>query len=272
MRRLLLLVPRPLLTILLFLGLALPTAAWPAQIILSADPGGNSCSVADPGPNQLVRVYVLLKYATGTTGVSFAAPVPANSGLQYITDLSSYTTVGGSQSGTNVAFGTCLTGTFLVMEMLFQRAVPGEACALYRIQPGGSILDCNFAETPLHSDDGVALNCQSNPVPIRNPLPADGAVDVPLTTALSWDDGYWVCNPPLASSGSGLVYFGTTTHPPYNEAATATHTVGPLAPATKYYWWVYGDNFIGSPLWSFTTTADVSVRATTWGAIKALYR
>lgn len=261
--------------ILVLLALPAPSSAT-ALLEFSADPDGTSCEIADPGPGGLVTVFVLLRYAQGAAGVIFTAPVPPASGLTHISDSSTYLMIGNLATGLAVGFGTCKTGTtILVATLQFVRTSPGEACTVYLPQPGATYSDCQFADMPLNFTDGVVLNSngQCNPVPFRNPSPLDGATDVPLTADLNWDDPYYVCNAPLRSTATGTVYFGTTTNPPYNESATATHSVGPLAPGTTYYWKVYGDYpYIFSPLWSFTTTNSVAVTPSTWGSIKALYR
>lgn len=256
----------------------LPSVRSSATALLkfSADPDGNSCEIADPGQGGLVTVYVLLRFAEGATGVYFAAPVPPASGLTHVSDSSTYLVNGNSATGLAVGFETCDTGTTIaVATMQFVRTSQGEACTVYLPQPGALYSSCQFVDLPLNYTDGVVLNSngQCNPVPFRNPTPADGATDTPLVTQLNWDDPYYVCDAPLRSAATGTVYFGTTTNPPYSESATATHSVGPLAPGTTYYWKVYGDYpYIFSPLWSFTTTTNVAVKSSTWGSIKALYR
>jgi hypothetical protein len=242
----------------------------------SADADGYQCEIADPGQGGLVTVYVLMKYSDGITGIRFSAPLPPNSGLTHVGDISSFPLVGDSQTDIAVGLETCHSEQItVIMTMLFVRTSAGEPCTLYIVQPGATYTDCTFAELLLKWVDGVALssNSQCNPVPIRNPSPADGATGVPLTTQLSWDDPYYICDAPLAANGTGWVYFGTTPNPPYSETITTTHTVGPLTPGTKYYWKVYNDYpSTTSPVWSFTTTASTAVEPSTWGAIKALYR
>lgn len=264
-----------ILAILACLWLPTPSSAT-ALLKFSADPDGNSCEIADPGQWGLVTVHVLLRYASGVTGVYFAAPIPPASGLTHVGDTSTYTLNGNSATGLAVGFGSCETGSSIVAAtMQFVRTSAGEACAVYLPQSGALYSDCEFVDYPLNYTDGVVLNSngQCNPVPFRNPFPADGATDVPLSAELNWDDPYYICNAPLASAATGTVYFGTTTNPPYHQGATATHQVGPLQPGTRYYWKVYGDYpYIFSPLWSFTTTNSVAVTPSTWGSIKALYR
>lgn len=257
---------------------ALADARYDGYIRLAGDASGDgSCEISDPGPGGFVKVYVVVKGSPGIAAVSFSAPIPASSGLQYVVENvnPAFVAVGNSQTHIDIALGTCVTGTVSLMEMTFFRAAAGDACTPYQIQPGSTQQDCAFDEWPLWAADGVALNSNGscNPVPIRSPSPADGAVDVPLTTNLDWEDAYYLCNAPLAASGTGLVHFGTTPDPPFDESATTTHRVGPLNPATKYYWKVYNDYPSAfSPVWSFTTTNTTAATPSTWGSIKALYR
>ena len=239
-----------------------------------ADPDGNSCEIADPGPNGLITVYVLVRFSAGVTGVQFAAPIPPEAGYTYLAENCPYYPIGNSQSLVSFGLGQCMTGDFVVMDILFYHSSAGNPCTPYKAQNGAIYTDCNFGEHPLYCD-GVALNSngQCNPVPIRNPSPANQAIDVPLTVELNWDDAYYICDAPLAPQGTGVVYFGTASPPPYSASATANHTVGPLTPSTTYYWRIYGDYpYVSSPTWSFTTTSSTPAHTATWGAIKALYR
>lgn len=234
------------------------------HLTFAPDPDGNSCYVADPGPNQVVTVYVVARNMTGVTGFRFAAPTPSNSGLTYVTDQSTFFTIGNSQSDVAVSFGACETGTFVVMQILFYRPESAGTCAFYTTSPGAIYSDCTFAEHPLPVI-GVMLNSDGTCIQARNIAPADGATNVPLATTLTWTPGY-TCY----LYGSQL-YFGMNPNPP--EVASypvSPFSVGPLHPGTKYYWRVADPG--AGPVWSFTTTNIVATQPSTWGAIKALYR
>jgi hypothetical protein len=223
---------------------------------------------------------VLLRYNQGSTGVAFRAPVPVASGLTYAGESTSFYRVGNSQSGVSVGFGSCvIDATVHVMAMQFVRTSEGSSCTLYTIEPNAYFSDCFAVDNPIREYDGVALNSngQCNPVPIHNEAPVDGAVDVSLMTQLSWENGYYLCNAPLLvtdAAASASLYFGTSTDPPFVGVITSPHKIGPLQPSTKYYWRVHSEDwpYLGSPVWSFTTTNSVAVQSSTWGAIKALYR
>ncbi len=261
--------------------------AQPSIVSLQTSPsiGSGGRSIADPGPGGSVTVYVLLSFTTGASKVSFSAPVPVYAGLQWVGDTvqAGFTVVGDSQTRADVSFSPCMSGSIVVMEMHFIRVGNAESCVPYSIQPGSLVFDCSLSNQS--SGDyswNIALNSVNNcnSVPYRHPYPSDGATNVPLSTVLNWDDlTYFSCVDPIAAvirspSASGLVYFGATSPPPYDAAATYYHGVGPLQPGTTYYWQIAQEQgrFVASPLWSFTTASLLATRPSTWGAIKALYR
>lgn len=243
--------------------------------------GAGSCHIADPGPGGMVTVYVLLKFSPGATAASFSAPMTAGAGLQHINDTSpGFTTIGNSQTELNVFFGTCMTGSWVVAEMNFLRVGVADPCTPYALAPGGTFVDCALVEkTPAIANWTIALNSNGcSQSPYRQPFPANGAANVGSSTSLSWDDPQAIyCFDPIAVSpaqapGTGQVYFGTTTNPPYHEQATLGHYVGSLSPGTTYYWRINAETPFAGPLWSFTTAQIVATEQSTWGAIKALYR
>ncbi|MBI5058373.1 hypothetical protein HZB60_01170 [candidate division KSB1 bacterium] len=86
------------------------------------------------------------------------------------------------------------------------------------------------------------------------PQPVNDAVDVPVTTLLSWAAG--------ARAASHNVYFGTTSPPPFigNQLTTTLDPGGDLAPATTYYWRVdelNGGGTTAGTTWSFTTAGEL---------------
>jgi hypothetical protein len=211
-------------------------------------------------------VYVLAKGFDGVTGFHFVAPVPPSSGLQHVADQSPYYLFGNSQTGVDVAIGSCQTAaSIVVMTMQFYEATAGDACTFYGAQPGALRSDCYFTDLPTYVV-GVMLNSDGTCTEAKHLAPADGATNVPLTTSLSWTPGY-----SCYLQGGPLIFFGTAPNPPQVACcATSPYVVGPLQPGTKYYWKI-ADPGAGS-VWSFTTTNSVAVKPSTWGAIKALYR
>ena len=83
--------------------------------------------------------------------------------------------------------------------------------------------------------------------------PADGAVNVPVSTLLSWQAADPNCDALTYS-----VAFGTSSTPPIVAEGLTTPSFDPglLQPVTTYYWYVTasdGTYTVTSPTWSFTT-------------------
>lgn len=97
-----------------------------------------------------------------------------------------------------------------------------------------------------------------------NPVPQNGAEDVPITTNLSWTGG-----DPDGDQVTYDVHFGTAFPPPKimaNQSATS-YDLGLLLYNTTYYWkivsWDDQSNNANSPLWQFTTTQNSAPGAPT---------
>jgi len=102
------------------------------------------------------------------------------------------------------------------------------------------------------SDDDFTL-VEPPPEPPSDPLPSDGALDVPWMALLEWRNGAYtatsdvyldVRNPPVERLAEGL------------PAGTAFCLTDRLQPATRYYWRVVNKNVSGTsegPVWSFET-------------------
>ena len=266
------------------IAFATTAAADRVWLSLAADPAGTECDVADPGPGGEVSVYVILHIDGGdVTGMWFAAPLPPNTGLTHLYDSSSYSFVGSSQSEIAVGLNSCQYGqngpSLAVLEMHFLRTAGG-SCTFYRLAQapsyGSHYSDCHFYDRLIPLRDGVVLNSDgscSHIVPPSHPIPSDGETGVPLLVDLSWDHATPVCQAVLCSGEPDSLFLGTTPGPPGVGKFDSPHRVGPLLPATTYYWRV-DSNCVDStgPVWSFTTTNNVATQPTTWGRIKALYR
>jgi len=111
------------------------------------------------------------------------------------------------------------------------------------------------------SDDAVLLNATTYNATSQpyNPTPANGSVNVSVTTTLSWS-----CDNP-DSNGFTIdhyeVYFGTSNPPAFlANSSTTSYSLGTLAYATTYYWYVVAVNERGdknaSEVWQFTTTSS----------------
>jgi hypothetical protein len=84
-----------------------------------------------------------------------------------------------------------------------------------------------------------------------NPIPADGAKDVPLTQTLHWQGG-----DPDGDPVTYTVAFGTSTPPPFAATTPLTSYTPSLITDTTYYWAITGSDGISvteGHTWSFVT-------------------
>lgn len=126
-------------------------------------------------------------------------------------------------------------------------------CKLAGSSITGAIFDANFAVT----NGGKTLALKADPAIARNPVPLDGAADVPVTTPLSW-------TAPSGFTPVGyVIYLGTDpdvrANPSFNRTNGSLAPPQSLAYSTTYHWAV--DSLDGStvhqgPAWTFTTGPD----------------
>lgn len=91
----------------------------------------------------------------------------------------------------------------------------------------------------------------------NNPTPADGSLDIPVDTKLSWN-----CSDPDDDPLKYDIFFGTSNPPQnlvQNDFQSTTYDPGILNYSTTYYWKIVAKDTAGAttsgPVWSFTTTA-----------------
>jgi hypothetical protein len=96
------------------------------------------------------------------------------------------------------------------------------------------------------------------PNPPSTPSPGDGAMNVPISSDLSWTGG----DPNPGDTVTYDVYFGTSSTPPKvggNQSAT-TYDLGTMNCLTTYYWkivaWDNSGASTAGSLWVFTTKAN----------------
>jgi hypothetical protein len=88
-----------------------------------------------------------------------------------------------------------------------------------------------------------------------NPNPEDNAVDVPVTTDLSWDGG----DPNVEDTVTYDIYFGTDPilEPIFLGYTDTTYNLGTLEYGRKYYWKIVSEDNTGliteGSVWTFTT-------------------
>jgi spore coat protein CotH len=173
-------------------------------------------------------------------------PIPANSAtnVAVTTDLS--WTPGAGATSHDVYFGTTSPGTFRGNQttgVTFDTGTMSNNTTYYwRI-------DEKSASGTTTGDVWSFTTIVAAPAKATNPGPADSAIDVAVTTDLSWTAG--------AGATSHDVYFGTVNPPPSqgNQAGTIFDT-GTMANDTTYYWRIDERNVGGvttGNLWSFIT-------------------
>ena len=97
-----------------------------------------------------------------------------------------------------------------------------------------------------------------------DPIPSNGALDVPVDQTLSWS-----CSDPDEDPLTYDIYFGTDTTPPLvkSDIATTNYNPGSLNDGTTYYWKVVAKDGRGSTavgqIWSFTTIPYFELTITT---------
>lgn len=277
----------------------LSSVSYPAAagIGLYVDQDGSDCTADLPPLMETTRVYLIVTgpLFQGYAGVQFKLSMPACAPYEVAAWAPSlgFLTDGNLESGMQVAFGGCVTGDFVVMSIdLVRTGDPTTDCCPLRLTAhptalSGMVeaLDCStpVAQTFPLQDYPAWLSgdngCAQLPPP-SDPLPPDGATDVPLNTALDCvlHPAEFLCGAFPLGSDWVWVYFGTNSNPPLvGNGGPFPFTPDILAPGTTYYWKVdyeyFGVGPVSSPVWSFTTTTTPNdAEASTWGAIKALYR
>ncbi|MEJ2720863.1 MAG: FlgD immunoglobulin-like domain containing protein [bacterium] len=267
------------------LGTGVAYAADPpgGRIGLFADQAGTTCNITDATPG-LLQVYVVhIVEGEGVTASGYIAAKPACMTATYLTDTNPFPlTVGNSQTGAYVLYGTCLSGAIHVQTINFLAYGTTPTCCQYAVtcDPLGwdqcdsgllDVLDCNsshaLGDGLIHTVNGDA-GCPCPLVPDNfppatpsDPAPGDMTTNQPLDVQLSWTSS--------DPDGDPLVFdvwFGTILDPPLVSSgqSASTYDPGPLAYGTTYYWRVaakddHGHEKLG-PKWQFTTELEPLVR------------
>jgi hypothetical protein len=255
------------------------------DLLLSTYPDAFYCSL---GPGDYTpTIYVIWSNWSGAAkSVAFGAALSPNSGysIAYY-GSSTYTLTGDPASGFVVDFGSCHQGSAVLMQFVLVPTSPNSICPSFQLTPhpsygGIRYAGCDGILRRAERSTGMLLaplspggTCPVSSVPY-DPYPTNGATNVSVSMSLEWSFDEPQCGD--ISGREDDVYFGTTPTPPFLEIwGDEPYPLKPLQPSTTYYWQVrtraYG-LFGVSPVWSFTTTATVATRPTTWGAVKALYR
>lgn len=154
-----------LMTLVLMLG-AGAALAQGGRIGIFSDATGTNCAVTDAAPG-LLSVYIVHIGTAGATAVQYMAAKPAAMTASYLSDTNPFgVTIGNSQTGVSVGYGTCRNGNIHCQTMSFFGSGTTPACTIYEVKcdplgtnkcAGGLIdyVDCDFVELTLHGQSGV---------------------------------------------------------------------------------------------------------------------
>lgn len=254
---------------------ALTTPASSQWIGIYPDPlASGSCVDADQG--EFVPLYIVVRGTVGDaepiSAVRFKTPQPY-CGVYIVNwePVFPLTYIGPEE--TTIYFESCQPLPVHVLTIQALGVQPTDCCFL-SIEPLDAT-DCAGNTVPLAQAHYTLIDTLCTLIPPSNPYPADGAEYVPRDAVLTWDE---MEGPDFCSDIKWhTVLFGTTPDPPLVTTGSDTFYDPPglLQENTTYYWRVVGmrsGGSVSSPLWSFSTSAPVSVEQSTWGKIKALYR
>lgn len=137
----------------LLAALAGAALAQAGAIGLYRDPGGTICSFEDKSPG-VAAFYVVHVGTGGATACQYAAPKPGCLAATFLSDTNVFpVTIGGSQNGVSIGYGTCRSGPVHVQTINYFMQGLTQACCRYYVVPdpnAGSgtinIVDCATTE------------------------------------------------------------------------------------------------------------------------------
>ncbi len=111
------------------------SVAQQGSIGIFADVAGTNCNLPDPGPG-LTQYYIVHVHTTGSTASQFSAPKPACFTATYLSDTNMFAvTIGNSQTGTSVGYGSCAVGARHVMTINYFTNGQTPPCCYYPVLP-----------------------------------------------------------------------------------------------------------------------------------------
>jgi len=125
---------RVLLMSLLMLLVTSVAFAQVGQIGIYADAAGSDCRVVDAVPG-LLSVYVVHADVGGSNAVLFKVAPSAGVTMTHISDNSAFLLLGNSETSIAVAYGGCMSGTFLILTMGYFASGTTPACEQLDIVP-----------------------------------------------------------------------------------------------------------------------------------------
>jgi hypothetical protein len=138
-----------LLTFVMMLGATL-AFAQPGRVALYGDAGAVSCGI--PSGTGLIPVYVFHIGTSAATGCQYSAPKPVcMTGGSWLADTNPFpVTIGSSQTGVSIGYGTCRAEPILVQTIQYFVAAATPPCCIYEVlpdptadPPGLYMVDCS---------------------------------------------------------------------------------------------------------------------------------
>lgn len=111
-----------------------------------------NCCLLDDKTLGLTAYYVVHVYTPGATACRYSAPRPVCFTATYLSDTNMFpVTIGNSQSGVSVGYGSCRVGPIHVQTLNFFTTGTTPECCYYRVQPDPAssygeieVSDCGF--------------------------------------------------------------------------------------------------------------------------------
>ena len=121
-----------LLTIVLMLGASMAFAGT-GSIGIFADNAGVSCNLSDPGAG-LTQYFIVHVNAVSVSASQYSAPKPACFTSTYLSDTNAFpVTVGSSQTGVSVGYGSCRTSPILLQTLSYFTSGTTPVCCYYPV-------------------------------------------------------------------------------------------------------------------------------------------
>jgi hypothetical protein len=111
-----------------------PEQGAAGTIGIFSDPQASGCNLFDQG-SGLVTAYVVHVLTSGASGSQFAAPMPpCMRGVTYLGEASAFpVTLGTTQTGVSIGYGSCYSGTILLLTVRFFGTGQSDPCCVYPV-------------------------------------------------------------------------------------------------------------------------------------------
>ena len=139
------------------------------SIGIFASDAGTSCNIAITSP--LLYVYFVHVNAVAATSSQWAAPHPPCMSATRLADFPPWEVMGDTETGVAIGYGSCKTGTFLLMSSLYH-VTAAEPCCYWSVVADPhvasgkiEIVDCDFEMTYGTGGQGIvnaAESCNCN--------------------------------------------------------------------------------------------------------------